>query len=172
MDAIANHVQKEYKGGPKIAKAIEELSLPTIFFPNYQTVNSGGNVDPGDMFMWQQDVQVAKKRTTLLVKNKKHVYALVLRQCSTELVSKIKGSDQCVQADADQDLGQLLAIIRGYCCRFDDHQQSTYRLEGAKHRVLNSTSPTMQRPLSTWSISRRWLVLWRCMVARTGMSWG
>ena len=30
---------------------------------------------------------------------------------------------------------QLLLIIRGYCCRFDDHQQSTWALENAKHRV-------------------------------------
>ncbi len=80
--------------GPKIAKAIKELSLPTILITNYPTANLGGNVNPGDMFMWQQDVQVAKKRTTLLVENKKHAYALILGQCSTELVSKIKGSDR------------------------------------------------------------------------------
>jgi hypothetical protein len=41
VDAIANHVQKEYKGGPKIAKAIKELSLPMIWIPNYPTANSG-----------------------------------------------------------------------------------------------------------------------------------
>ena len=53
----------------------------------------------------------------------------------SELNSKIKGSDGYVQADADQDMVQLLSIIRGYCCQFDDHQQSTYALESAKHRV-------------------------------------
>jgi len=30
---------------------------------------------------------------------------------------------------------QLLLVNRGYCCRFDDHQQSTCALEQAKHRV-------------------------------------
>ncbi len=30
---------------------------------------------------------------------------------------------------------QLLAIIQGYCCRFDNHQQSTSTLEGVKHRA-------------------------------------
>ncbi len=45
VDAIANHVLKEYMGGPKIAKAI----LPMILIPNYPTANLGGNVDPGDI---------------------------------------------------------------------------------------------------------------------------
>ncbi len=40
-----------------------------------------------------------------------------------------------MQAKADQDVVQLLLVIRGYCCRFDDHQQSTWALEQAKHRV-------------------------------------
>ena len=40
-----------------------------------------------------------------------------------------------MQAETDQDVVQLLLVIRGYCCRFDDHQQSTYALEQAKHRV-------------------------------------
>jgi hypothetical protein len=35
----------------------------------------------------------------------------------------------------DQDAEQLLLIIRGYCCSFDANQQSTFTLEGAKHRV-------------------------------------
>ncbi len=30
---------------------------------------------------------------------------------------------------------QLLLVIRGYCCRFNGHQQSTYALEQAKNRV-------------------------------------
>jgi hypothetical protein len=28
VDATANHIQKEYEGGPEIAKAIRDLSLP------------------------------------------------------------------------------------------------------------------------------------------------
>jgi hypothetical protein len=36
-----------------------------------------------------------------------------------------------VQAETDQDVVQLLLVIQGYCCRFDDHQQSTYALEQA-----------------------------------------
>ncbi len=40
-----------------------------------------------------------------------------------------------MQAEADQDVVQLLLVIQGYCCRFDDNQQSTWALEQVKHRV-------------------------------------
>ena len=87
------------------------------------------------MFLWQQDVTEAKKKKALLEENTKRAYALVLGQCSTELDSKIKGANAYTQANADQNVVQLLLIIRGYCCRFEESQQSTYALESAKHRV-------------------------------------
>ncbi len=84
-------MQKEYKGGPKIAKAIRELSLPMIPIANYPTANLWAMINPGEVFLWQQDIQEAKKRSFLLIDNKKRVYALVLGQCLAELDSKIKG---------------------------------------------------------------------------------
>jgi hypothetical protein len=134
VDAIANYIQREYKGGADIAKAVKELSLPTLQVPEYPKAKAGETVvDPGDVYIWQQDV--AKKQTVQLEENKKRAYALVIGQCSPDLNSKLQGSAVFVQAEADQDVVQLLLVIRGYCCRFDDHQQSTYALEQAKHRV-------------------------------------
>ena len=69
-------------------------------------------------------------------KNKKRAYALVLGQCSPDLESKIKGADAYTQADGNQDVVQLLKIIRGHCCKFNENQQSTYELESAKHCVV------------------------------------
>jgi hypothetical protein len=46
VDAIANHIQNDYKGGPKIAKAFKKMSLLMILIPNYPTANLGGSVDP------------------------------------------------------------------------------------------------------------------------------
>ena len=40
-----------------------------------------------------------------------------------------------MQAEADQDVVQLLLVIQVYCCRFNNHQQRTYALDQAKHRV-------------------------------------
>ncbi len=64
------------------------------------------------------------------------MYALILDQCSPELKSKIKGVDLYIQADCNQDMVQLLLIIRGYCYRFNNNQQSIYALESAKHHIL------------------------------------
>jgi len=138
VDAIANYIQRENKGGANIANAINELrlSLPTLQVPEYPKAKAGETVvDPGDVYIWQQDVAAVKKKIVQLEDNKKRAYALVIGQCSSDLNSKLQGSAAFVQAEADQDVVQLLLVIRGYCCCFDDHQQSTYTLEQAKHRV-------------------------------------
>ncbi len=112
------------------------MSLPTIAIPEYPRPSSTtAAIDPGEVFLWQQDVTEAKKRIALVTENKKHSYALILGQCSPELESKIKGTDLYVQADYNQDVVQLLLIIRGYCWRFNNNLQSIYALESAKHCI-------------------------------------
>jgi hypothetical protein len=56
VDAIANHIQEDYKGGPEIAKTIRELSLSRILIPEYLAAYLRGVTDPGKAFLWQQDV--------------------------------------------------------------------------------------------------------------------
>jgi hypothetical protein len=100
------------------------------------TAKAGATVvNPGEIFLWQQDIAAVKKQIVQLEDNKKRVYALVIGQCSPDLDSKLKGSTAFVQAEADQDIVQLLLVIQGYCYRFDDHQQSTWALKQAKHQV-------------------------------------
>jgi hypothetical protein len=136
IDAIANHIQREYKGGADIAKAIKELSLPTLQVPGYPTAKAEATaVNPGEIFLWQQDIAAVKKQIVQLEENNKRAYALVIGQCLSKLDSKLQGSAAFAQAKADQDVVQLLLFIQGYCCRFDDHQQSTWALEQAKHQV-------------------------------------
>ncbi len=81
-----------------------------ISIPNYPT-GTGRVVDPGTEYLWKEDVKEAKRKIALLDENKKRAYALVVGQCSPELVSKIWGSDLYAQANADQDAVQLLLII-------------------------------------------------------------
>ncbi|KAL3810038.1 hypothetical protein ACHAXA_000207 [Cyclostephanos tholiformis] len=136
LDAIAIYIQREYKGGPDVAKAIKEMAAPIIVPPSYPTPKGTPPViDPGELYIWQQKVQATEKRQNLLDENIKRAYALVLGQCSPELVNKLKASNKYAMADADQDVVKLLLIVRGYCCRFDDHQQSTWALQGAKKQV-------------------------------------
>ena len=138
VDAIANYIQREYKGGADIAKAIKELSLPTLQVPGYPKAKAGETVvNPGEVYIWQQDIVAVKKHIVQLKVDKKRTYKIVIGQCSPDHDSKLQGSAAFMQAKADQDVMQLLLVIQGYCCRFNNHQQSTYSLE-----FLRTSRPT------------------------------
>ncbi len=110
------------------------MSLPSLQIPGSPKARTGETVvDPGGIHLWQQGNVVVKKQIMQLEENKKCAYTLVIGQCLPGLDSKLQGSAVFVQAEADQDIVQLLLVIRGYCCRFDDHQQSTWALEQAQH---------------------------------------
>jgi hypothetical protein len=97
VDAIANHVQKEYTGGSWTQDCIKELSLPMILISTYPTVKSGGQSTQEMCPCGNKTTKKRKpRRITLLIENKKCVYALVLEECSTKLDSKIKGSDKYI----------------------------------------------------------------------------
>ena len=100
VDAVAKYIQKEYKGGSDVAKAIRELSLPTLDLPDYPAGTDGGPPDAGTVYLWQQDVTAAKKQILQLEENKKRAYALVIGQCSPDLESKLRGSTAYEKADA------------------------------------------------------------------------
>jgi hypothetical protein len=88
VDAKANYIHREYKGGANIVKAIKELILPTLQLPGYPQAKAGETaVDPGDVYIWQQDVEAVKKQIVQFEENKKHAYALVIGQCSPGLSS-------------------------------------------------------------------------------------
>ena len=113
------------------------MSLPSLQIWGFPKARTGETiVDPRNISLWQQDTAVVKKQNVQIKKNKKPAYVLVIGQCSPNLDSKLQGSAAFLQAEADQNAVQLLLVIQGYCCRFDDHQQSTWALKQAKQRVL------------------------------------
>jgi len=63
IDVVANYIQREYKDGADIAKAIKALSLPTLQVPGYPKAKAGETaIDPGDLYIWQQDIAAVKKQ--------------------------------------------------------------------------------------------------------------
>ena len=89
------------------------MSLLSLQIPGFPEARTGETVvDPGDIYLWQQDAAVVKKQINQLEVNKKHAYVLGIRQwCSPDLESKLQGSAAFVQAEADQDIVQLLLVI-------------------------------------------------------------
>ena len=88
-----------------------------------------------DTFIWKEEYKEAKKKKIALEANNKKAFALIYGQCLPKLVSKIKGSNLWEQANKEQDVVQLLKIIQGYCCEFNEHQQSTWGRVAAKLQV-------------------------------------
>jgi len=63
IDVVANYIQRVYKDGADIAKAIKALSLPTLQVPGYPKAKAGETaIDPGDLYIWQQDIAAVKKQ--------------------------------------------------------------------------------------------------------------
>ncbi len=66
------------------------MSLPSLQIPGFPKARTGETVvDPGDIYLWQQDAAAVKKQIVQLEENKKHEYALVIEQCSPDLGSKL-----------------------------------------------------------------------------------
>jgi hypothetical protein len=135
-DEIILYVQEKYEQGAVIAEAMRTLMLKDITLPPYPKPKPGATtLEDGEAFLWQQEVTEKKKAIVKANDNKNRAYALVLGQCSPELTSKVKASNKFASASNDQDVVELLKIIRGLCCDFDEKQQVTWGLEQAKHRV-------------------------------------
>jgi hypothetical protein len=110
-DEIILYVQEKYEQGAVIAEAMRTLKLKNITLPPYPKPKPGATaLKDGEAFLWQQEVTEKKKAIARANDNKNRAYALVLRQCSPELTSKVKGVEQvhvccdrprCCQAPQD-----------------------------------------------------------------------
>ncbi len=85
--------------------------------------------------IWKEELREKRTQSLQIEESKKRAYALVMGQCSPELVSKIRGSSTYSAVNGSQDVVELLRLIRGFCCDFGAGQQSTWALEQAKHKV-------------------------------------
>ena len=91
--------------------------------------------DPNDqeaLQIWNEELCEKRTQSVQIEESKKRAYALVMGQCSPDLVSKIRGSTTYGTVNGSQDVVELLRLVRGYCCDFGAVQQSTWALEQAK----------------------------------------
>ena len=135
VEEIGLHIQREYKDGATIVKAIKSMVAAKIDLPAPPTPSADPNDDRSKMVMWELEYKEAMKKKYELEENNKKAYALVYSQCSPKLISKIQGSSMWEEADKEQDVVKLMVIIQGFCCEFDEHQQSVWGLVAAKLRV-------------------------------------
>jgi hypothetical protein len=131
VDAIARYVQEQYKSGADVALAMQELIAPIVTMPTFPADPSNQEA----LQIWKEELREKRTQSLQIEESKKRAYALVIGQCSPELVSKIRGSSTYSAVNGSQDVVELLRLIRGFCCDFGAGQQSTWALEQAKRKV-------------------------------------
>jgi hypothetical protein len=87
-----------------------------------------------EIFIWEQDFKRMGDKIHQYEENCERAYALVWGQCSPELRNKLKSAPHYVSGT--QDVVQLLILIRGFCCTFDDQRQGTWSLQQAKKKAF------------------------------------
>ena len=125
VDTIARYAQEQYKSGADVTLAMRELVAPSVIMPVFPT-------DPNNqeaLQIWKEELCEKRTQSVQIEESKKRAYALVMGQCSPDLVSKIRGSGTYATVNASQDVVELLRLIRGYCCDYGAGQQSTWALE-------------------------------------------
>ena len=88
VDAIARHVQQDYKSGADVALGMRELVAPRVIMPTFPA-------DPTDqeaIQSWKEELREKRTQSLQIEESKKRAYALVMGQCSPDLVSKICGA--------------------------------------------------------------------------------
>ena len=61
-------------------------------------------------------------------KNYKTVYPLILGQCMPALRAQLEGNKGYEKINKEQDLFELLKLIRGLCCLHDLNNDKTYTI--------------------------------------------
>ncbi len=130
---IANFIQKKYdKGGADIARAIRDLTMPTVTMPAEPDPDTATVVE---MEIWKSQYRRADDKRANLEDNARRAYALIFDQCSPALQTKLKGQEDFNNMQGNQDVVGLMELIRGICCKYDASSEPVMLLVQAKRRV-------------------------------------
>lgn len=142
--------RRSTQGGGTIGKATMDLRAPNLTLPPIPTgtpavlgdhntvlpIPARPAVPPtaAYLFIWQEEYQTAKKNVEQYEENKQRSCALVWGQCLPDLRNKIKMAANYSAVSIAQDVVQLMLLIRGFCCSFDDQRQGTWALQQGKKK--------------------------------------
>ena len=92
--------------------------------------------------MWKKQWEKISSHENDYLKYQKTVYPLVLGQCSPALRAQLEGTKGFEKINADQDVVELLQMIRDISCRHDQNTDKTYAIV----QSLKSLKYFYQRP--------------------------
>ena len=99
--------------------------------------------DKGKEFLHCKILSMTVKQEYLLHAILQKVYALVLRQCTELLQSKLKQHADWAMLQCNQDVLSLLKVIKGICYKFEDQKYMPLALDNTKHALYNLQQGSM-----------------------------
>ena len=145
---IAEYIGAEYKSGGDVRASIIGGTKIAIPLPTHPTFSQGYPMNPtpedkDKEYMHHEMLSMAVKQEYLLHANLQKAYALVLRQCTELLQSKLKQHADWAMLQHDQDVLSLLKVIKGICYKFEDQKYVPLALDNAKHALFNLQQGSM-----------------------------
>ena len=139
LKSIETYIQKSYKRPDYIVKALQNMSRLQLSPPTKPSkadhTDENGNPDKDlfDMavYEWKEahkDYLARKKRYQ---DNESNAWALLYDQCLPELKNKLKGTKGYDAAKDDNDIIELMKMVRSYCCQFDTLNDEYMSIVGA-----------------------------------------
>ena len=85
-------------------------------------------VKPNEMeiFMWRELWKEVHDERVEFNKHQRTTYPLVMGQCSPALIAQLEGTKGFVKVKANQDIVELLKMIKALCCCHDQNNNEIY----------------------------------------------
>jgi hypothetical protein len=83
------------------------------------------------VFVWKEDYKAMRARKDRYRDKESNTWALIYNQCSPELKNKLEGVEGYEKAKENNNIVQLLTMIRDYCCHFDTLNNKYMSIVGA-----------------------------------------
>ena len=77
-----------------------------------------------------------KRQEALYLDGCKRTYIITLKLWTPCMITRLEGTSGFNKTREDKDAVALITLIKGICCRFNDHQQTVWSVVQAKKRVF------------------------------------
>jgi hypothetical protein len=132
----------EYKSGGDVCASIIAGTKITIPLPTHPTFSKDYPMNPtvedkDKEYLHHEMLSMTIKQEYLLHTNLQKAYALVLRQCTELLQSKLKQHADWAMLQCDQDVLSLLKVKKEIMYKFEDQKYIPLALNNAKCALYN-----------------------------------
>jgi hypothetical protein len=151
-EEIITYVGRTYKYGDDVKRALTEMKIPTISYPE----DPGSDASRTELKIWEKRMDECMKREAHLENNLKSAYHLIWGQCSDDMRMKLKGRNGYSNAEKSSNPIQLLNLIKTSVFQVQEKKYPEQSARDALRRLLNCTQDKHASAQEYLSSSRTW----------------